>query len=143
MVQRKWQISLIWRAKWPNNRQMRKIMTIRWAVFCLISPFTAYAGPYDGVYKQTANAECALVGVDGGSLKIEGGIFYGVEVECRMSNPVDINDMDATIYTMECTGEGQTWNERAIMMGDAADEGIYMIWDGYAFRYDRCKDGEL
>ncbi|PUB15521.1 hypothetical protein [Yoonia sediminilitoris] len=103
----------------------------------------AHAGPYDGVYKQTVNAECALVGVDGGSLKIEDSIFYGVEVECRMTKPVDINDMDATIYTMECSGEGSTWDERAILMNDSSGEGIYMIWDGYAFRYERCEEGEL
>lgn len=99
----------------------------------------AVAGPYDGVYKQTANAECALVGVDGGSLKIESNIFYGVEVECRMTNPVDLVDMDATLYEMQCSGEGQTWTERAMLMPDAEKTGIYMIWDGYAFRYDRCE----
>lgn len=106
-------------------------------------PFAVAAGPFDGVYKQTANAECSLVGTDGGSLKIEEGIFYGVEVECRMTRPVDINDMNATIYAMECSGEGQTWTERAILMSDADNTGLYMIWDGYAFRYDRCEEGEL
>ena len=112
------------------------------AVFCLLTPGHVLAGPYDGVYKQTANAECALVGADGGSLRIAESIFYGVEMQCRMTNPVDITDMDATIYTMECSGEGQTWTERAIMMIDAQDPGLYMIWNGYAFRYDRCADGE-
>lgn len=112
------------------------------AVVAVVVPIMGSAGPYDGVYKTTANAECALVGVDGGSLKIEGNIFYGVDVQCRMSRPVDINDMDATIYTMECSGEDQSWSERAILMNDADKTGLYMIWDGYAFRYDRCKDGE-
>lgn len=106
-------------------------------------PVAAVAGPYDGVYKQTANAECSLVGVEGGALKIEESIFYGVEVECRMTRPVDINDMNATIYQMECSGEGQTWTERAMMMNDAEEDGIYMIWNGYAFRYERCEEGEL
>lgn len=105
-------------------------------------PCFAMAGPYDGVYKQTANAECALVGADGGSLKIEDDIFFGVEVQCRMTRPVDIDEMDATIYTMECSSPDQIWTERAVLMNDADNQGVYMIWDGYAFRYDRCKDGE-
>lgn len=105
-------------------------------------PALVFAGPYDGVYKQTANAECALVGVDGGSLRIADNTFFGVEVQCQMTNPVDINDMDATIYTMVCSGDDGTWTERAVMMNDAAKTGIYMIWDGYAFRYDRCEAGE-
>lgn len=110
--------------------------------FAVMLSGSGFAGPYDGVYKQTANAECALVGVDGGSLRIAENIFYGVAMQCRMSRPVDINDMDATIYTMECSGDDQTWTERAIMMKDADDSGIYMIWDGYAFRYDRCKEDD-
>ncbi|MBE0412341.1 MAG: hypothetical protein IBX59_01770 [Yoonia sp.] len=113
------------------------------SVFSIMAlPVAGVAGPYDGVFKQTANAECALVGVDGGSLKIDDNIFTGVEVQCHMTRPVDINDMDATIYTMECVGEGQTWTERAVLMNDAEKTGIYMIWDGYVFRYDRCAEGE-
>ncbi len=112
-------------------------------VAALLVPATTSAGPYDGVYKQTANAECALVGLDGGALKIEESIFYGVEVECRMTRPVDITDMNATLYQMECSGEGQTWTELAMMMPDADGTGIYMIWGGYAFRYDRCEAGEF
>lgn len=102
-------------------------------------PAALWASPYDGVYKQTANAECALVGVDGGSLKIEENIFYGVEVECHMLNPVEVEDMNATIYDMHCSGEAETWTERAMLMPDAQGTGLYMIWSGYAFRYDRCE----
>lgn len=108
-----------------------------------ILPAIGLAGPYDGVYKQVANAECSLVGVDGGSVKIADGIFYGVETECRMTRPVDIDNMDATIFTLECSGGGQVWSERAVVMNDAAEPGLYMIFDGYAFRYDRCEEGEL
>lgn len=111
------------------------------AAFAL-APLALAADAYDGVYKQTANAECALVGVDGGSLKIEENIFYGVEVECRMTNPVAVEGMNATVYDMACIGEGSTWEERAILMNDAQDPGLYMIWDGYAFRYERCEDGD-
>lgn len=121
---------------------MRRFLIQISVIFGIFLPGITAAGPYDGVFKQNANAECALVGVDGGSLKIEENIFYGVEVECRMTLPVDINDMDATIYTMECSGEGQTWTERAILMNDAEKDGVLMIWDGYAFRYDRCEAGE-
>lgn len=109
----------------------------------------AMASPYDGVYKQTANSECALVGADGGSLKIEQGIFYGVETQCRMTRPVNVIDMDATLYTMQCTGEGTSWSERAMLMKPAAapdydgPDGLIMIWNGYAFVYEGCAEGEF
>ncbi|MCB5198812.1 hypothetical protein SAMN05428995_10778 [Loktanella sp. DSM 29012] len=97
-----------------------------------------FAGPYDGTYKQTANSECALVGVDGGAVRIAEGIFYGVEAECRMSDPVNVLDMDALLYTMQCSGEDQQFTERAMVMDKAEDDGIIMVWNGYAFVYDRC-----
>jgi len=109
-----------------------------WCVLAYLAPSLATASPYDGIYRQNANAECALVGADGGSLEIREGIFYGVEVECRMTRPVSVVNMDATLYTMQCSGEGQSWSERAMLMQDAEDDGIIMIWDGYAFRYSRC-----
>ncbi len=114
---------------------------MRYALTFLVTalvPTLAQSEPYDGVYKQTANADCGLIGVDGGSLRIADNIFYGVEVECRMSNPTSVEGMDATLYDMQCFGEGETWTERALLMPDADDSGLYMIWDGYAFRYDRC-----
>lgn len=107
-------------------------------VLVLALPAIAFAGPFDGTYKQVANAECSLVGVDGGSLKIEDGIFYGVEVECRMTKPVSVNDMDATLYTMQCSGGDQSWTERAMLMESKENDGLIMVWNGYAFIYDRC-----
>lgn len=100
----------------------------------------ALCGPYDGTYKQAANAECALVGVDGGSVKIDNGIFFGVELECRMTNPVNVLDMDALLYTMQCSGQDQVFTERAMLMNKAQGDGIIMVWNGYAFVYDRCSE---
>lgn len=108
----------------------------------ILAPISLAAAPYDGVYKQSANAECDLIGADGGSLQIKDGIFYGVDVECRMSKPVNVVDMDATLFTMQCSGEDQFWTERAMVMNAAEDDGIVMVWNGYAFRYKRCGDPE-
>lgn len=105
-------------------------------------PSSLLATPYDGVYRQAANAECALIGVDGAAIAIRDGIFYGVDAECRMVGPVNVVDMDATLYTMECTGEGAVWSERAMIMHTAERDGVFLIWNGYAFRYDRCPENE-
>lgn len=113
---------------------------IRLAIVLTVAPVIAAATPFDGIYRQNANADCALVGVDGGALQIEDGIFYGVEMQCRMTRPVNVVDMDATLYSMSCSGEDQIWTERAMLMNDGESDGIVMIWDGYAFRYSRCPD---
>ena len=98
------------------------------------------AGPFDGIYRQTDDAECALVGVDGGSLRIADGIFFGVGSQCLMTRPVDVVDMNATLYTMNCSAEGDSWTERAMLMDTPEGDGIFMIWNGYVFRYGRCPE---
>ena len=113
---------------------------MRLVIALTLAPVIAAATPFDGIYRQNANADCALVGVDGGALQIEDGIFYGVEMQCRMTRPVNVVDMDATLYSMRCSGEDQVWTERAMLMNDGESDGIVMIWDGYAFRYSRCPD---
>jgi hypothetical protein len=114
---------------------------MRLALALAIAPVMAFATPYDGTYRQNDNAECALVGVDGGALRLEDGIFYGVEMECRMTRPVSVVNMDATLYTMACSGNDEIWTERAMVMKDAeSDGGIIMVWNGYAFRYARCPE---
>ncbi|MCK0121302.1 MAG: hypothetical protein ABJO29_02440 [Yoonia sp.] len=111
----------------------------RLAAILALMPTLAAAGPYDGTYKQVANADCANVGVDGGALKIEDGIFFGVDVQCRMTRPVDVLQMDATLYTMQCSNDDEVWTERAMLMDAADDDGIIMIWNGYAFAYSACE----
>ena len=116
---------------------------MRLAMTLALLPGLAMASPYDGVYKQTANSECALVGVDGGAVEVREGIFYGVEMQCRMTRPVNVVDMDATLYTMQCSGEDQSWSERVMLMKPATPEGedtpgLIMIWNGYAFVYKGC-----
>ena len=113
-------------------------MRLAAALCALALPNVAFAGPFDGVFKQVANADCGLVGVDGGALEIKDDIFYGVEMQCRMTRPVNVTDMDATLYTMQCSGGDQVWTERALLMQNKQKPGLIMVWNGYAFVYDQC-----
>jgi hypothetical protein len=120
-----------------SNRKSKMRLAI--ALCALAAPALAFAGPYDGVFKQVANADCSLVGVDGGAVEIKDGIFYGVEVECRMTRPVSVVNMDATLFTMNCSGGDQVWSERAMLMRNKETNGLIMVWNGYAFAYDSCE----
>lgn len=108
------------------------------ALCALVLPVAVLAGPYDGVFKQVANADCGLVGLDGGSVEIKDNIFRGVDVDCDMSDPVNVVNMDATLFNMNCSGSDQVWTERAMLMRDKETNGLIMIWNGYAFVYDAC-----
>lgn len=109
------------------------------AVLALLASGTAVSAEFDGIYRQAADSDCALVGVDGGALKIEDDVFYGVDSTCKMNDPVPVNDMDAVLYNMRCTSEEGDWAARAMMV-HGADGGLIMVWDGYAFKYDSCPD---
>lgn len=112
--------------------------SLRIAPVLMLLAGPALAGPYDGLYRQTADADCTQIGGEGGALRIDGGIFYGAELECRMTNPVSVVDMDAKLYTMQCSDADTAWTERALVMRAATGGGIIMVWNGYAFQYDNC-----
>lgn len=106
------------------------------AVAALLPARMAEAASMDGRYQLTPDADCTQSG-DAGLLRIEDDVFYGTESQCRMTNPIDVRDMSATLYDMVCVGEGTAWTERAIMVKGAEDQ-LILVWDGYAFAYPRC-----
>lgn len=112
------------------------VVLLRLAVMGLVGAPVA-AGSFDGVFKPSPTADCTRIGEDGGALKIEKNVFHGVESQCRMTNPVNVRDMDAVLFDMKCTGEGTDWAQRALFMR-AADDGLIMVWNGFAFKYARC-----
>lgn len=104
------------------------------------APVTAQeVASFDGLYRASPTTDCATVGGAGGALKIEDGVLHGADARCRMTQPVNVRDMDAQLFDMECESNGDSFSERALMM-HAADGGLVLVWDGYAFKYDRCTD---
>ncbi|RVT87331.1 hypothetical protein DXV76_04410 [Rhodobacteraceae bacterium CCMM004] len=97
----------------------------------------AAAGPFDGLWRPSPTADCTRVGGDGGALKIEGDSFTGAESTCDLTLPVNVRDMNAVLYDMRCTGEGDEWTQRVLLM-TAADGGLIMLLNGFAFKYDAC-----
>lgn len=92
---------------------------------------------FDGTWRASPTTDCTVIGGDGGALKIEGTTFQGAEATCEMTQPVNVRDMDAKLFDMVCTGEGTTFTERAMMM-HAADGGLILVWNGFAFKYEAC-----
>lgn len=140
----------------------REILALALSVPTLVG-----AGEFDGIYRQTSTSDCSAVGEQGGALQIRDGRFIGVDSTCRMLHPVNVRDMNAKLFDMECarnpapnpseaadTAENAApvetpshvntvpWRERALLMM-AADGGLIMLWNGYAFKYDRCSEADV
>lgn len=118
------------------------ILALAWLVAAgplLAGP--ALAGPYDGLYRPdedwAAGWDCRTVGMDGGAIGVSGDAFRGVESLCRLTNPVAVRGMSATLYDADCAGEGETWNSRMMLM--ATRDGLIVIEDGHASRLKRCE----
>ena len=106
------------------------------------APVVAQEISFDGVFRQGPAAACENIGQDGGAFEIRDNTFFGVESECRMTRPVNVVDMNATLFDMKCSGEGTEWQARAMFM-KAAEGGLIMVWDGFAFQYARCAAEDL
>ena len=112
----------------------------------VIATATVLAGPalaqdlsFDGLWRANPTVECVYTGGDGSALKIEDRVLYGAETTCDMTNPVNVNEMEAILYDMECEAEDDEFQDRAMFM-TAADGGLYLIWNGFAFKYEACGD---
>ncbi|TNC71834.1 hypothetical protein [Rubellimicrobium roseum] len=110
-------------------------MPARLAFALLLAPSLAVALPWDGTYRLSSESDCAA---GAGLLRIEDNVLHGLESTCRMTEPVDVLDLGATLYVMACEGEGQEWTERAMLMRAAEGDAIFLMWRGYAFRYESC-----
>ena len=109
------------------------------ALAVLASATPAMALEVEGRYRASPEADCEAGDGAEGFLRIEGGVFYGLSGECKMLNPVNVRDMNAQLFDMECEGANPNfqWTERALFM-EGAEGGLILAWNGYAFRYERC-----
>ena len=101
---------------------------------------TALATPFEGIYQPAgSNWTCnpADVGMDGGALAVKGNAFHGVENVCELSNPTAVRGMDAVLYDAECSGEGESYSYRVMILRN--DAGIYVIQNGYASDWQSCR----
>lgn len=100
----------------------------------------ALAGPYDGLYRPDSPEyegwDCTSVGSDGGALAVKDGVFHGVESACELTNPVEVNGMSAMLYDATCSGEGEVWTKRMMLM--LVPDGLAVIEDGFVNLLRRC-----
>ena len=119
-------------------------MTLRpLTALALLLPLTGHAQDYtfDGLWRADPSSACVHTGEEGTALKVEDETLYGGSTTCNMSNPVDVTGMQAVLYDMACKDEDDTFDGRAMFM-NAADGGLLLIWDGYAFKYQACEEGD-
>ena len=110
------------------------------AALCLMAASAgAQTTDFDGDWTLNDPARCVF-GTDSPDFarRIAGGVFSGLESECRLTNPTAIRGMSAVLFDAECSGEGQSWSYRILLMQDGRDH-LIELQDGMALRYTRCQ----
>lgn len=119
-------------------------MTLRpLTALALLLPVTTHAQDhtFDGMWRADPATACVHTGEENSALKVEDDTLYGGSTTCDMSNPVDVTGMQAVLYDMSCEADDDTFDSRAMFM-NAADGGLLLIWDGFAFKYESCEEGD-
>lgn len=84
------------------------------------------ADAFDGTY-----GNCSGTGEDA-PIVIAGEVITFYESQCQMTNPVLVRDMPgAVLFDFRCSGEGETWTERAFLQR-IEDGGLILVWRGSA-----------
>jgi len=102
-------------------------------------PAVAQVEAFQGDW-ATGNPDACVPGADGAdfALRIAGDTMFGIESACRLTNPVAVRDLSAVLFDAECSGEGETWRDRRLLMIDA-DGALVYLREGYAQVLPRCR----
>lgn len=118
-------------------------MKIR-SVFCAtaigVLASSVSAGQFDGLYFPTGlqwSCNPVDVGMDGGSLQIEGNNLIGVENFCELSQPTPVRGMDAVLYDANCAAEGEEYSLRVMLLRQRM--GVYVITEDGVADWTRCR----
>lgn len=113
---------------------------------CTVSLMTAFtsqvaADQFDGLYQPSgADWSCSPdhIGMDGGALAIQGGVFDGVENRCELTKPQ--TNGGATTFTAICSAEGSTYEQQIAIMPTA--NGVSIQRDGFTSYWSRCLEAQ-
>lgn len=111
-------------------------------IFLLHSPVStmAFEGKFVPFGADGDGWDCGDVGADKGAFQITNESLTGLEYQCKLSNPIQSEEMNATVYDADCALEGTSYSQRITLMPwkFPSSEGIYVIEDGYVQQWERC-----
>ena len=111
-------------------------------VFLVTVATSANAASLDGMYTNGTDPDSSLscnpdyLSEHGGTLAIKDGFLYGLESACELTKPTNVRGMDAVLYEAVCSGEGEQYSYRVMIMPH--ETGVYLASDGYVAEWQNC-----
>jgi len=81
--------------------------------------------------------DCTTLGMDGGAVGVQGTTLHGVENACNLENAFPIPGMDAMMFDLTCTGEGQTYDGGKVILVPT-ETGLGLVRDGFVNTWQLC-----
>ena len=97
----------------------------------------AFAQSIDGLYQPSGSDwSCSpnQIGIDGGALAIQNGVFVGVESRCDLTNPQP--DGRGTRFKATCSAEGSTYEQPITIT--PTENGVSIQREGFTSHWRRC-----
>lgn len=112
-------------------------------VFGLMAAGAAQAGPFDGTYiprgKGGSFWNCVYNGQEGGAIWIEDNWYHPIEDPvCRLTNPVQVRDMPAVLFDLECGDDNKAGNERVMFVRRPG--GMFEVRSGWMVDWEKCAE---
>lgn len=123
-----------------NKEQINQVIKVRnflqiCLIYCaIIFPSQSISQPLSGVYDFECKKE-----VSDSRIELRGTEIKFWESTCKLTDPVEVRGMrGATLFDAVCTGEGEEWSYRMLLMPTSRG-GLIRLEEGLAVEYVRCE----
>ncbi len=112
---------------------------MRLAILASLLALPAGAQVYTGAYALAELGAQACAPNSDARIEVQSDRILYYESMCLLLDPQPLQGMGgAVLYRLQCTGEGETWTDAAILM-QAEGGGLYSIRAGRVFEYQPCR----
>ncbi|NOR63855.1 MAG: hypothetical protein GQ535_15370 [Rhodobacteraceae bacterium] len=97
---------------------MTRIFALIIAVSSLFNAATAQTLNFAGSWAHNPDS-CNVTNTDLIPMRISDTSILFYESRCELTNPVNIRDMNGQLFDFVCTGEGEEWGARGLLLLNA------------------------
>jgi hypothetical protein len=125
---------MAWKVEVLMNKKANRISVLAGLAVILVSTSSAFAGKFDGWCWPSDGC--------GGPYRISNDRFATCESNCRMTSPVDVDDMDAKLYRVACTADHGNSTSRmffSFYKTSDAKRGALVVGQSGVTKLQRCR----
>ena len=116
---------------------MTKLSAFAMSMFAFASSASAQAFNYDGSWAETSKI-CSATNTDIVPMRISGTTIHFYESNCELTDPVSIRGMNGHLVDFLCSGEGETWSLRGLLLLNI-DGTLTLSFDERTSVLERCE----